>query len=216
MKGKFKKQLILTSVITILPMVVGILLWDKLPAEIATHFDSYGEPNGWSSRTFTVFGLPLIITALNVLCNVTTESDPRRQNYPKKMMRIVYWICPVVSWIVAGAVYGYALGFAMNDIGRYLSLLLGIVLLVIGNYLPKVKQNFFLGIKLPWTYASEDNWNKTHRFSAVVWMAGGVFMLINFFLQIRGIELWVILAIIILPAVYSWMYWMKNDRKKEG
>lgn len=212
MRKEIKKRVIVTTVVTLLPIVAGLLLWNRLPAQIATHFDSYGEPNGWSSRAFAVFGLPLILAVLNLLCSVTTESDPRRQHYPAKMMKIVYWICPVISWIVAVSVYGYALGFRMEDGGRYLSLGLGVLMVVIGNYMPKVKQNFFLGIKLPWTYADEDNWNKTHRFSGFVWVVCGLILCADFFWQIRGLVLWIVLAVTVLPAVYSWLYWMKKNK----
>lgn len=122
------------------------------------------------------------------------------------MMRIVYWICPVVSWICAVAVYGYALGFPQDGFAKYTLVFVGLVFVLIGNYLPKVKQNYYLGIKLPWTLADEENWNKTHRLGGRVWVTGGLLIMLNFFFRIRGLEFALILAMVLIPIIYSWAY----------
>lgn len=211
MKNNVKKTLILTSIITALPMLVGIVLWKQLPETMATHFDSSGIPNGWSKRGFAVFGIPLFLVILNTICVVVTERDPKRTRYPEKMMKIVYWITPVCSWICAVSIYASSLGMEMKNLGQYMTLILGLMFLVLGNYLPKIKQNYYLGIKLPWTYADEDNWNKTHRFGGKVWVIGGILFVLNFFLKIKGIEIWLSLAMVLIPTVYSYLY---SRRKK--
>ena len=153
MKKELKKTLTLTTLVTLLPILAGLFYWDQLPDKMATHFDMEGTPNGWSSKGFAVIGIPVILAAVNVLCTVLTETDPRRYKYPEKMMKIVYWICPVVSWICAGLTISYELGFDSAAMPKYGSLLIGIMFVVIGNYLPKIKQNYYMGIKLPWTYS---------------------------------------------------------------
>lgn len=212
MKKELKKTLVITSIITALPILVGVILWNRLPDTIATHFGSDGTPNGWSSKWFAVFGLPIILVILNIICTMVTETDPRRHRYPEKMMKIVYWICPVISWIGAFSIYANALEFDMSNMGQWMSLLLGIVFVVIGNYMPKVKQNYYLGIKLPWTYASEENWNKTHRLGGKVWVIGGILFIINAFVQIKGIEILLILAMVLIPTVYSYLYSLKQKK----
>ena len=211
MKNNVKKNLIITSIITALPILIGLFLWNQLPDTMATHFDSTGTPNGWSSKWFSVFGLPIFLVILNAICTLVTEKDPRRERYPEKMMKIVYWITPVCSWLCALSIYANALGVELTNLGRYLSLLMGVVFLVLGNYMPKVKQNYYLGIKLPWTYADEDNWNKTHRLAGKVWVIGGLLFIANFFLKIKGAELWLSLALVVIPCIYSWGY----SRKKK-
>lgn len=206
MKVKDKKTLIITSVIILLPVLIGIFFWKELPQEIATHFGSDGEPNGWSSKWFAVFGLPLFLLAVNALCVLACESDPKRAGYPEKMMKIIYWICPVVSWICAIAIYGYALGFNQDGLAKYALVFVGLLFVLIGNYLPKVKQNYYLGIKLPWTFADEENWNKTHRLGGRVWVTGGLLIMLNFFFRIRGLEFALILAMALIPTIYSWAY----------
>ena len=212
MTEKSKKRLLMTSVVTLLPMLIGIVLWNRLPERIATHFDSYGEPNGWSSRAFAVFGIPLFICVINAVCAVTTERDPRRSGYPSKMMRLVYWIPAAASWAVAFGVYSYSLGLKLENTGTYVTVILGILLIVIGNYMPKVKQNYFLGIKLPWTYADEDNWNRTHRFAGRVWVIGGILLIANWFIGIKNAGIWMVFLIVVLPMIYSWVYFLKKNK----
>lgn len=212
MKKELKKTLIITSIITALPILIGVVLWNRLPDTIATHFDNAGDPNGWSSKWFTVFGLPMILVILNVVCTLITETDPRRHKYPEKMLKMMYWVCPVISWIAAISIYANALGYQLTSMGQWMSILLGAVFVVIGNYMPKVKQNYYLGIKLPWTYADEENWNKTHRLGGKVWVIGGILLILNAFLRIRGAEIVVIFAMILIPTIYSFFYSLRKNK----
>lgn len=213
MKKELKNKLILTTIICLLPILVGLVLWNQLPDVVATHFNMNGEPNGWSSKAFTVFGLPVFVAAINVLCTVITEKDPRRHKYPEKMMKLVYWICPVVSLLCMGGIYGYELGLDQKKMLGFVYLLVGVIFIVIGNYLPKVKQNYYLGIKLPWTYQSEENWNKTHRMAGKLWVAGGILFVLNFFLRIKWFELVIMFAMILIPTLYSYLYSKKEQKR---
>lgn len=214
MKKELKKTLTLTTLITLLPILVGLFYWNQLPDKMATHFDMEGTPNGWSSKWFAVIGIPAVLAVVNVLCTVLTETDPRRHKYPEKMMKLVYWICPVVSWICAGLTISYELGVEFAAMPKFASLLIGIMFVVIGNYLPKVKQNYYMGIKLPWTYSDEENWNRTHRMAGKLWVVGGIVLLLNFFLGITGLEIAVLIIMIVVPTVYSWAFSRKKDKEK--
>ena len=194
--------------------MVGLFYWDQLPDKMATHFDMQGTPNGWSSKWFAVIGLPVFVAIVNVLSILLTETDPRRHKYPEKMMKLVYWICPVVSWICAGFTIAYELGIESVAMPKLGSLFIGVMFVVIGNYLPKVKQNYYMGIKLPWTYSDEENWNRTHRMAGKLWVAGGIVLLLNFFLEIRGLEIAVLIIMIAVPTIYSFAFSRKKDKEK--
>ena len=205
------KLIILTALITLLPVVAGMLLWDQLPEQIATHWNITGEPDGWSSKAFAVYGLPLLITGIHVICSLATFRDPKKPNVSPKVMSIVLWICPVISLLGNGYVLMTALGHAEDlPIINIISLLLGGLFLYIGNYLPKCARNYTVGIKLPWTLNNDENWNATHRFGGWVWTVGGVLILAtalwaNIFLMIG------ILAVIaIAPVVYSYLYYLRH------
>jgi len=203
------KTMIITSIIILLPMVAGLILWNQLPDEMATHFDSNGEANGWSSKPFAVIGLPFILLALHWFCVFFTGTDPKKQNIQDKMMIIVLWICPVVSIVGSGSIYVYALDNSVNTTLTGM-LLLGSMFLVIGNYMPKMKQSYTLGIKLSWTLNSEENWNRTHRLGGRVWMIGGIVVIVASFLEWSWIIGATIIAVALIPVVYSYMLFRKG------
>lgn len=209
MKKIDKKTLLLTSIITLVPIIIGILLWDKLPDTIPTHFGMDGTPNGWSSKIFTVFGLPMLMLFFHLLCLGITRVDPKYDNMNDTLLAIVVWICPVISLLVVVTCYGNVLGWEFN-MSRYAMIGTGILFMIIGNYLPKCKQNYTMGIKLPWTLDDEENWNRTHRFAGFLWVAGGAFITINAFLEWEWLFLIIVFAMVLIPTIYSFLYYKKN------
>ena len=207
------KTMILTSVLILLPIVIGIVFWDQLPEQMATHFGYDGEANGWSSKWFAVFGLPAFLLAVHWFCTLVTEQDPRYEKYPEKMKKFIFWICPACSWLCSLGTYAYELKGKMIAV-EWIAAILGFVFIYAGNYMPKVKQNWFLGIKLPWTYASEENWNKTHRFGGKVCVLGGILLLFNILLKIKYLEFVIFAAIVLLPTLYSYFY-SKKEKSQE-
>lgn len=203
------KTMIITSIIILAPIVVGLLMWNKLPTEVPTHFNENGEPNGWSSKPFAVFGLPLFLLAVHWFCAFFTGVDPKKENISNKMMTLVLWICPTVAIFGCGSTYMYALDNTMNTTSMGM-LLLGCAFLVVGNYMPKMKQSYTLGIKLPWTLNSEENWNRTHRLAGRVWMIVGILVLIGGFVE----QFWIVFAALLfavaIPSVYSYFLYKKG------
>ena len=133
---KFKTTIILTSFITIIPMFIGIALWGKLPDTIATHFGADNVANGWSSKPFTVFGLPAILLLVQWVCAFVILNDPKKKNISDKIFGLILWIIPVISLIVCAQIYAIALGYQV-DIGLFTNLIIGILFVAIGNYLPE-------------------------------------------------------------------------------
>lgn len=206
-----KILLIVTSVVILIPMLAGLILWNRLPAEVATHFGTNGEPDGWSSRGFTVFGLPLILLALHWLCAIVTAADPRQNGVAPKMIHVILWLIPAVSLFAGGAIYAEALGLDFNS-SIFMMLFLGLMFVIIGNYLPKCRQNYTVGIKLPWTLADEDNWNRTHRLAGWIWTAAGILILATAFLGNFIILTGILLAAALIPTVYSFVLWRQTQR----
>lgn len=206
-----KKTLIITSILTILPILVGVFFWNRLPDVMATHFGTNNEANGFTSKAFAVFGLPLILLAVEWFGALVTSHDPKKQNISPKMFAFVLWIIPVVSLLGAATIYPYNLGYQM-DITFIAELLIGVIFIVVGNYLPKARQNYTIGIKIPWTLANEENWNRTHRLAGYLWVIGGILMVIAALTGIAKTQ-WMIAVFFILaivPFVYS--YWLHVKR----
>ena len=121
---EYRKRMVITSLVTILPMFVGLLLWNKLPDTMATHFGRDNTPNGWSSKTFAVIGLPLFLLLLHWFSVGVTLNDPKKKNIGKMMFTVVFWIIPIVSLLANGATLLYALGWKV-DISLIISILVG-------------------------------------------------------------------------------------------
>jgi len=212
MKKINKTTLILTSIITLLPILAGLVLWSKLPDTIPTHFAMDGTPNGWSSKAFTVFGLPALLLVFHLVCLVVTSQDPKYDAISNKLFGIVLWTCPVISILVAMTCYTAALGMTLN-ISKYMIVGTGILFMVIGNYLPKCKQNYTMGIKIPWTLDDEENWNHTHRFAGFLWVIGGIFVIISAFFEWEWMFLVIVFLMTGIPMIYSYLYFRKNRKK---
>lgn len=205
---KYRFVIVLTSFLTICPVFAGIFLWDRLPEQVATHFGTGNIPNGWSSRPFAVFGIPLMLLAIHLLCIFATTSDPRKRNISGKLYHCVVWLVPLISLAVMASVYGYALGMTV-DIGMWINLIVGAVFIILGNYLPKCGQNYTVGIKLPWTLESEENWNRTHRLAGCLWILAGFVFLVNAFFQ-SGWVAAAVLAMTLIPVGYSFVLYRKG------
>ena len=212
MLNTHKRTLAVTSVIILLPILAGLVFWNDLPARMVTHWGPNGQPDGWSSKGFVVFGLPLILLALHWLCTFFTIKDPKNKGQNPKLFTLVLWITPVVSLLVNGMSYAVALG-AELDPTRILLPLIGVVFILVGNYMPKCKQNHTIGIKIPWTLNDEENWNATHRFAGKIWFAGGLVMLAGIFLP-TTVSTWLFLPVtfilVALPMIYSYRFHKKN------
>ena len=212
MLKKYRKTLIITTIITLLPILAGLILWEKLPEQIPMHFNAAGEVDGWASKPVGVFVMPLVFVAVQWLCAVGSfKMDPKANNLNEKVMGLVLWFIPVLSVVMNALVYGTALGKEMN-VQVVIPLLMGLLFIAIGNWLPKCKQTYTLGIRLPWTLNDEDNWNRTHRFAGPVWVVCGVIVAAG--ALIGGAFLWVMLAALVVmiaaPVVYSYLLFRKG------
>lgn len=212
--SRHKKTLIIASLICLIPMVFGVIMWNKLPDPMPTHFGADNQPNGYSSKAFAVFGLPLFMIAMEWLCLFMSSVDPRRKNLAPKVITLVLYIIPVISLIASGGMYAMALGYNFN-MSFFMSMLLGVIFIVIGNYLPKCRQTYTLGIKLPWTLANEENWNKTHRMAGPLWMIGGAVQMALAFLpgETSFIAMMILLALVVgIPTIYSFLLARKQGQ----
>lgn len=212
-----KISFVMSSVAILLPAVVGIILWDKLPDTMATHWNAAGESDAFGTKAFAVFGLPLIILALHWLCVFFTEKDPKNKNQSPKMQKLVLWICPVLTWVASGVIYFSALGKEINPM-TVVPFLIGVMFVALGNYMPKCKQNHTIGIKVKWALENETNWNKTHRFGGILWFIGGLIIIASGFLHETvtvGVMIAVLLISVIAPVIYSYTVYRKMKKNGE-
>ena len=203
------KILLITSVVILLPILAGLILWNQLPEQIPSHWNAVGEVDGWSSKPFAVFGMPLILLAAQWLCVLGTAADPKKAHHGKKILHLVLWIIPVMSAVLHVIVYATAMGKEVR-VEVVMPVLIGLILAIVGNYLPKCKQNYTIGIKIPWTLNSEENWNKTHRFSGRLWVVCGLAIMLTGFFGGFWVFLPIVLLMVFAPFVYSYVLHRKG------
>ena len=212
MTPKNKKFIIITSLLTLLPIPVGLLLWNKFPETMAIHWGVTGQADGFASVPTAVFLMPLIMLATHLFCILVCFLDPGNKNRNQKIMHIVLWTVPVICNLSCCGIYALALGVEFSPV-LWTTVPMGLLFALIGNYMPKTRMNSTVGIKVPWTYTSEENWNATHRLAGKLWVIGGIAMALGGFLPHRwavAVMLGLILPLTVIPIIYSWRFYEKE------
>lgn len=210
-----KGKLILTSLLVLLPLAAGLLLWNRLPAQLPMHWNAAGEVDGWGSRWMVVCLLPLFLLLIHWICVVACFIDPKNKGQNRKALGLVLWVCPAVSLLAGFMSFSSALGMGLR-IEKLVLIFLGLLFIIIGNYLPKCKQNYTIGIRVMWALDDEENWTATHRFASRLWVGCGVVILLLAFLPWGAAGLWISLGLVLLASLASVLYSYIFYRKKHG
>ena len=209
---KYKKQLVISSILILLPIVFGLIMWDQLPETMTTHWGADGQADGFSSKAFAIFFLSLFLLGMHLFCVWITDLTNRGNEQNFKVMNMIFWIMPVISFMSNGMVYAIAMG-KVWDMNALMPILMGLMFTIIGNYLPKCRQNTTIGIKVIWALNNEENWNATHRFAGKLWVAAGLVSMMTVLLPMKiGYP---IMFIALIGAgggatLYSYLYYRKQ------
>ena len=149
--------------------------WDRVPERIATHWNIRGEVDGYGARLEGLLLVPLIALGMYLLLALLPRIDPARANYasfsgPYVVIRAAF------TTMMAGIhalLLATALGYAVN-VGRWIPVGVGLLFIVLGNVLGKVRPNYFVGVRTPWTLGSARSWEKTHRAGGRLFVIGGL------------------------------------------
>ena len=131
------KFLLVSCLITLLPVLLGVALWNSLPENIAIHFDMYNRPDNFAPKWFAVFGLPVMMVILQTISCAITDFKSAKHGERKKFENVVKWIIPVLCIVLQVITLGYSLGWAI-DIRVSVMLIVSAIFLVMGNYQPKL------------------------------------------------------------------------------
>lgn len=209
---KYKKQLILSSLVILLPIVFGLVMWNQLPDSLTTHWGIDGQADGWSSKGFAIFFMPVFLVAMQLFLVWITELTNRGNKQSPKVMNLVFCIMPVLSIVNSSIFYGIALGKPW-EVSSAMPVFLGLLFVAIGNYLPKCTQNTTIGIKVVWALNNEENWNATHRFAGKLWVAAGLISMLSVLLPMKIGYPIMFVALIGAGAgatLYSYLYYRKQ------
>ena len=210
-----KRIIILTTLVTLLPMLAGLILWGRLPEKMPIHWNVSGELDGWAGKAFAVFAIPGFMAAAHLFCVLCTSLDPKVKNQTREVLWLVFWICPFVSVLVCAVMYAAALGAELN-VASVVTGMCGVLYTALGNYLPKCRRNYTVGIKVMWALEDEANWNATHRFAGKLWAAGGIIVILAAFIPSTQWTFCILLAasilMALLPVIYSYLYYKKHGK----
>ena len=143
-----KGKLILSSIVILLPMLLGFFGGALLPEKFAVHWGLDGRADSFGNAS-VFFILPAILLAIHWICMIVTAVVDKNEEQNKKIMGIMFWIIPAISLVSSGMIVSGALGYTANAF-TLIMLLLGVMFLVIGNYLPKTTRSRTTGIKIKW------------------------------------------------------------------
>lgn len=202
-------MLIITTLVCFIPMIYGLVIWDKLPDQLPTHWNFANEVDDYSPKGFVVFGLPVFLAVLNVMVQVGLSMDPKKAAHSEKIKILIMWMIPILTLIVVPMSFLVGQGMQV-DVGFVITVFIGVLFLFIGNYLPKCRQNYTMGIRIPWTLNSEENWNRTHRFAGVIWILGSILIIISSFIGSEILLFPIILIIVLVPMIYSYLLYRKG------
>lgn len=212
---KNRGKLIISSIVILLPMLAGLILWNELPDRLASHWNFGGEADRWGGRVFEVFVVPCLILVIHWVCILISFADSGNRNQNGKLWKLTFWMCPALSLYVSGIMYSAALGMDGMGIQSATMAFFGLLFIIIGNYMPKCRQNRTIGIKVVWTLRSEENWNRTHRFCGKLWAACGVIFMLSVFLP-QAVKMIILplsfVPAIIAPFIYSFVFYRKQCR----
>lgn len=212
----FKQENIKLWILFAVTMLIGLISYNYLPEQIPTHFDVAGNPDDYSGRIF-IFLEPLIILFMIVGAEIARNVDPKKNSY-SKFNKQYYLIFFLVSLLMLG-VQLYTIAFSLNmkilNISILMPFAVGLLITIIGNSMPKFKQNFYAGIRTSWTLSDEEVWFKTHRLGGKVWFFGGILMMISSILPDfykTKVFFGIIIIMSLVPGIYSYVIY-KNKKK---
>jgi len=201
--------------IVVAAFVATAVVYTRLPETIPTHWNVEGQPNGWSSRLWGAWMIPVFLIGMWVMFRFLPVIDPRGRNYAKfggafeGIMISLMLFTLGLHLIVLRAALGYPV-----EMRRALPIGIGTLFIVIGNLLPRARPNWFIGLRTPWTLSSDRVWEKTHRFGGRIFVAGGVLMLLAGFVWVQWAHVVLFTVILLCSAgalVYSYVEWKREQ-----
>lgn len=212
----------LLGALCIISFLGHLAFFPQLPHMVPTHWDSAGNVNGWSTRMATL-GLDLLPLGLLLMLYVVPKIDPRGKIYERMggfytgFVSLFTLFMIGITWTTELTVFGI-IPQNGSPVGIVVSVVAGIGLVLLGNYLPKVKRNYTFGCKTPWALDNDQNWRLTHRFAGVVMVLAGIVTVVSglFSQQLGEASSFILVAAVlgssIATYVYSYLVFRHNNK----
>ena len=200
--------------LTAAALVATVVAYPHLPSSVARHWDIHGQPNGYSPKwTLYVFG-PGFMAGLVLLTRLLPWLSPKHfevEGFRSTYMQIMLLMVGLLAYLDAVTLW-FGVGHC-EDEGRAVSGGVCLLFVLLGNLMGRVRRNFFIGIRTPWTLANERVWNTTHRLAAKTFVLGGLAGLALIAMDLHVWPLVVLMAGALVPAVYSVVFYKRLERR---
>ncbi len=214
-----KRTEFLPVLLVILSVSFGMYFYAHFPDRVAVHWNFAGRVDGYAGRLQGAFAIPLMMTVMYGLFLLFPAIDPKRDRYAEfeKYFRVFRSAIIMVIFAIYLAMGFSNLGYGVK-IGPVVAGIIGILMIVLGNYMGKIKNNWFMGIRTPWTLSSENVWNKTHRMGGWMFVLFGLIIILAPYMP-SGLAMVLFVSGTILAVLgttlYSYMLYLKEKNKKK-
>ena len=177
-----------TSIIVLtliaIAVIAGALLWNQLPEQMASHWNTNDQVDGYMPKFWGVFLMPLVTLGMLALFIVLPNMDPLKANINQFRGAFNLFIVFIVAFMlyIHGLTLAWSIGYQDFKMSAAMLPFLGILFIFIGYLLRQAKRNFFIGIRTPWTLSSDMVWDKTHQLGSILFMVSGALAFVGSFL----------------------------------
>lgn len=203
----------------VLSFVLSIFFINKFPEQVAVHWNLAGEPDGFSNKYSAALMIPIITLIVYLLLTFLPTIDPKKERYKEfskfyNYFRAIIVLFMIFIYVVSG----------VNNLGgnlaieKIIPISVGLLFILIGFYMKKIKMNWFVGVKNPWTLSSEKVWDKTHKFSGKIFVIFGFLLILTSFVGgVYTLPIFIIALFLIIFSVtiYSYYLYVKELRNKK-
>ncbi|WMJ78883.1 MULTISPECIES: SdpI family protein [unclassified Sedimentibacter] len=212
----FKKENYKQWILFLVTFLIALISYSYLPEQIPVHFDIAGNVDRYAGRIY-IFLAPFVILIMNIFAELFKNVDPKREAYNKfnKQYYMIFLLVSLLMMIIQLYTIAFSLNIKIMNISILMPFAVGLLFAIIGNYMPKFKQNFYAGIRTSWTLSDEEVWFKTHRLGGKIWFAGGIAMMVSAILPSylkMKVFLGIVIIITLIPIIYSYIAY-KNKFK---
>ena len=209
-KFRFRKSSIISIIASLAILVIfNLLFYNKMPAELPTHWNFQGQADDYSSKFDAMVLTHGFLVVMNIFMCFMLDNDPRNKKQKNFLMTLSKLAMPAIMLVVYTITVMVGLGRDVN-VSVIIPVFVGLLFIAIGNYLPKTRRNYTMGIKLPWTLNSEENWRRTHRLGGICFVIIGLCLILSVFLKSEIVFLVPLFLGSIIPAIYSYYLYTKG------
>jgi uncharacterized membrane protein len=208
------RSLFLSVLFLVVLLAAFVWLYPQLPAHVPVHWNAQGQINGYATPVRAV-AVPMVVIVFLALLTVALPSISPRGFEITPFVSVFVVVMLAVQAFVLVVGLGILLNAAGHPVGKLVTrmLPLGVLLMIIGNYMGKLRKNFFFGIRTPWTLASDEVWERTHRAGGWLFMLAGLIVVVASLANAPIVfSISVILAATFITAAYSYVVYRQRER----